>query len=198
MVVLPPAGDEALRQRFGTDVRRLGAARVVEGGAERWESSRNGCAAASPSWPYLLIHDAARPFLEPDLVEAVVAAARAHGAALAARPLADTLKRADGAGLCVETVPRDRLWRAQTPQAFRRELLVRAFAAWNRSDPPTDDAALVEALGVRPALVPAPAANFKITTPEDLALAEGLLRLRGEGAPTAQPATARNGALQPP
>ena len=102
--------------------------KVVEGGAERADSIANALEAADPSCDYIAVHDAARPCLTSDLVDAVFAAAVEHGAAILAVPVADTLKRADASGVIVETVPRSGLHGAQTPQVFRRDLLVRAYA----------------------------------------------------------------------
>ncbi|TAH34547.1 MAG: 2-C-methyl-D-erythritol 4-phosphate cytidylyltransferase [Planctomycetota bacterium] len=181
-LVLPAADLRALQERYGVDVAALGATRVVDGGPERWLSSRNGCAAADALLPYLLVHDAARPLVQPELVEAVLAGARRAGAALAAEPLDDTLKLADADSRVLRTLPRSGLWRAQTPQAFRRELLLQGFAAWSERTPPTDECMLVEALGARPVLVPAPSSNCKVTRAADVELAEALLLQRRSAA----------------
>jgi len=179
IVVLNPADREALRRQWERDLPALGADLVVAGGKERWNSSRAGCRAADPALPILLVHDAARPLVEETTVEAVIAAAREQGAALAAVPLADTLKREDASGNVAATPDRTGLWRAQTPQAFRKELLLKAFEAWPAEGPlPTDEAILVEAFGTAPRLVAAPASNLKVTTPEDLQVAEALLQAR--------------------
>ncbi|HEX9793409.1 MAG TPA: 2-C-methyl-D-erythritol 4-phosphate cytidylyltransferase [Planctomycetota bacterium] len=179
VLVLDAADVEALRREWDTTPAALGAHLVVPGGAERWLSSMAGCNATREDLPMVLIHDAARPLARPELFEAVLDAARRHGAALAAAPLADTLKRADPAGHVAATVPREGLWCAQTPQAFRRELLLASFAAWpTAAGLPTDEASLVEAAGTAPQLVAAPATNFKLTTAADLELAESLLARR--------------------
>ncbi|MBC8330097.1 MAG: 2-C-methyl-D-erythritol 4-phosphate cytidylyltransferase [Planctomycetes bacterium] len=112
----------------------------------------------------------------PATFDAVAAAVRQRGAALAAAPVADTLKRAAADGTVAETVPREALWSAQTPQGARRDWLLEAFLRW---DPalglPTDEAMLLEAAGHPPALVPSPTDNIKITTAADLELARALL-----------------------
>jgi len=128
----------------------------------------------------VLVHDAARPNLHADDISRLIEAALAHadGAILAA-PVRDTLKRMDAAGRIKNTESRDRLWRALTPQAFRRDLLLRALEA-ARADGVgvTDDAQAVERLGLHPRLVEGREDNLKITTPADLALAEFLLERR--------------------
>ena len=147
------------------------AVTLVAGGTERAESVRHALAALPPSAEIVLVHDAARPFVNPDVLSAVIAAAREGGAALAAVPLADTLKEADTSGAVVRrTLPRQALWRAQTPQGFRRDILEAAHAAAIAGA--TDDSMLVEATGVNVRLVPDSSLNFKVTTDDDFALAE--------------------------
>jgi 2-C-methyl-D-erythritol 4-phosphate cytidylyltransferase len=128
----------------------------------------------------VLVHDAARPNLHAGDITRLIAAAAAHpdGAILAA-PVRDTLKRADGEGGIAATEPREALWRAFTPQAFRRDLLQRALAdAQAAGIVATDEAMAVELLGLHPALVEGREDNLKVTTPADLALAEVLLARR--------------------
>jgi 2-C-methyl-D-erythritol 4-phosphate cytidylyltransferase len=152
---------------------------AVAGGAERRDSVAAGLAALPTSCNVVLVHDAARPFVETRTIDAVIAVARGGAAAVAAVPVSDTLKEAcvDAPELVARTVPRDRLWRAQTPQGFSRALLERAHAeAALRGLPATDDAALVEPLGVPIRLVPDSARNLKVTTAEDFLLAELLAR----------------------
>lgn len=154
-------------------VRRAGStARVVAGGATRTASSW-AALDALPDAEIVAIHDAARPFVSPTLFGRVVEAARREGAAAAGLPLAETVRRADEAGVSLEEIARDGLWAAQTPQAFRRDLLVRArAAAGDRAY--TDDAAAVAALGVRVVMIPGDRRNIKVTTLEDLAYAREL------------------------
>lgn len=120
----------------------------------------------------MLVHDGARPFVERSVVDAVIAHARRGEGAVAAVPLSDTLKQVSSHDVSriERTIPRNGLWRAHTPQAFPRPVLERAHAA-AESDA-TDDAALVEAMGIPVRLVPDSSRNLKITTPDDLALAE--------------------------
>lgn len=179
IVVMNDSDRDALQERWSTTPEQLGAHRTVPGGTERWLSSRNGCEASSPESEIVLVHDGARALLSAETVDAVARATREHGAALAAEPLADTLKREGQGGIVRETVQREGLWRAQTPQGARRELLLAAFAAWDPAQGiPTDEAMLLEYAGLAPALVPAPASNFKLTAPDDLALAQAWVTSR--------------------
>jgi 2-C-methyl-D-erythritol 4-phosphate cytidylyltransferase len=159
----------------------------VAGGASRSESVLRALEAAAPS-ELVLVHDAARPLLTPDLAEAVIAALEADpgaDAAIAAAPVSDTIKRAgpDG-GAVVETLDRRELWSVQTPQVFRRGALERALDAdAEELARATDDASLIERAGGRVIVVPSPAENIKVTTPVDLRLAELLLAARSAGGP---------------
>jgi len=170
-------------------VRRAGlrkVAAIVPGGADRQASVACGLAALPPGPELVLVHDAARPFLTPSLVSDVLAAAAQDGAATAALPVGDTIKRGE-AGWVQETLDRSRLFRIQTPQAFRRALLEQAHRDAEREGlRGTDDAALVEHLGARVRLVPGSPANIKITVPDDLALAEALAAARAEGSSPAR------------
>jgi 2-C-methyl-D-erythritol 4-phosphate cytidylyltransferase len=151
---------------------------LVAGGDERRDSVAAGLAALRPECTIVLVHDAARPFVGSGVVDAVIQHARRGTGAIAAVPLTDTLKEAsaDAPDLIQRTVPRERLWRAQTPQGFPRDVLARAHAAGALDTCATDDAALVEALGVAVHLVPDSPRNLKITTADDLALADLLAR----------------------
>ncbi len=150
------------------------------GGGERADSvlaALRALPAGTAEDELLLVHDAARPNLHADDITALIAAANtcADGAILAA-PVRDTLKRADAATRIATTEPRDGLWRALTPQAFRRDLLRRALERAQADGLiATDEAMAVERLGLRPALVEGREDNLKVTTPADLALAEFLL-----------------------
>lgn len=152
--------------------------RVVAGGATRTESVWRGLLEVGEEAEVVAVHDAVRPLVEPSEIDAVVRAAREHGAAVLAARAVDTIKEAEASGRFVARTPeRARLWRAQTPQCFRRELLLRAHEHARREGlEATDCSALVERLGAPVRLVEGGAHNIKITTPEDLALAEILLR----------------------
>lgn len=173
LVVVARPGEEPLVEGALAEVPLPG--RVVRGGERRQDSARAGVLAASGE--LVLIHDAARPLVSPELIRRVVAAARKHGAVVPILPVVDTIRRVDGRGfLKAGQVPREGLVRIQTPQGFRRELILSAYAqAEKRSFLLSDDAAAVLAMGRPVAAVPGDPRNLKITYPEDLALAEGLL-----------------------
>lgn len=149
--------------------------RVVAGGEERADSVRHGLEALPPSAAIVLVHDGARPNPDAEVIAAVIAVARTGIGAIAAVPVTDTLKEATPAGDVARTVPRHRLWRAQTPQGFPRELLVRAIAARDPAIHDTDEAMMVERIGGTVRLVPDTVQNLKVTSAEDLALADWLL-----------------------
>jgi 2-C-methyl-D-erythritol 4-phosphate cytidylyltransferase len=173
VLVLPPTDVEAPPPWL----RELAGPRLVlaSGGAERADSVRAGLGALDAGCTTVLVHDGARPFVSAAVIGAVAAPARDGAAAIAAVPVSDTIKEADAGDptRVGRTVPRERLWRAQTPQGFPRALLERAHAeAASLGLAATDDAALVERLGAAVRLVPDSPRNFKVTTPDDLALAE--------------------------
>lgn len=155
---------------------------VVAGGAERQDSVAAGLEALGPEVDLVVVHDGVRPFVTEAMIADVVEAARATGAAVAAIPVAETVKRvADGA--VVETVSRDGLYRVQTPQAFRREVLAEALErARAEGVVGTDEAALVERFGRPVRVVAGSAVNLKVTSPEDWSLAESILSSLGRSA----------------
>jgi 2-C-methyl-D-erythritol 4-phosphate cytidylyltransferase len=153
---------------------------LVAGGAARQESVWRGLQRVSDSTDLVVVHDGVRPFVTASLLQRTLDSAAQHGAAIAAVPLHDTLKRVSATGQVEATIPRERLWRTQTPQAFRRTLLLQAFEhAWQVGLQATDEAALVEALGHPVHVVPGIEQNVKITTPDDLDTCEGFLRRQG-------------------
>lgn len=151
---------------LGVDVR------CVQGGARRQDSVAAAIAAA-PDAAWYLVHDGARPFASAALARRVIEGARRHGAAIPGVPVTDTLKHIDGDGRILATVERSPLRAVQTPQGFAGPLLRRAHA--EVAGDVTDDAAMVEWLGVRVFVVPGDPANLKITTPTDLTIARALL-----------------------
>ncbi len=180
VVAISPEDRELFERRYRANVAFLGI-KVVEGGAERFDTIANALEAVDASCDYVAVHDAARPCLLPEQVDAVFAAAIEHGAALLAVAVADTLKRVGPDRRTVETVPRAGLYGAQTPQVFRKDLLLRAYA--NRSKVAhaiTDDAQLVEAIGHPCFVVDGSPMNLKITTQADLRLAAAILKARPE------------------
>lgn len=148
----------------------------TEGGKERQHSVGRGLHLLPEDVTHVAVHDCARALVTPQLIANVVADARQHGAAIAAVPLEDTLKRVS-LGTIEQTVPRAGLWRAQTPQVFRRDWLVEAHAAAGKTVA-TDDAGLLEATGKHVRVTPGASSNLKITTTEDLAYAEAWLQTK--------------------
>ena len=154
---------------------------LVAGGASRQESVWRGLQRVDASVDLVVIHDGVRPFLTETALQATLGCAARHGAAVAAVPLRDTLKRVSEKGEVEATVPRKNLWRTQTPQAFRRHALIAAHRqARERGVRATDDAGLLESMGHPVKVVPGLESNIKITTPEDLILSESLLRIPRE------------------
>jgi len=148
--------------------------RFASAGPERQHSVASGLAVLDSDCTVVAVHDVARPLVHPGAIEACLAAARTTGAAILATPVPDTVKQGKD-GRIVATIPRGDLWLAQTPQAFHADVLRRAHAAAPSHMVATDDAALVERLGLPVAIVVGDASNRKITTPEDLVWAEALL-----------------------
>ena len=179
VLVMDTPSLQKLESQWDLTPNKLSVDKVVDGGAERWLSSRNGCLATDPNCKLVFVHDTARALLETETVSEVLNFAHESGSALAAEPLADTLKRMGPEHRVVETVARESMWRAQTPQAAKRELMLEAFHAWPADgSAPTDEAMLLEAAGHHPVLVPSPSSNFKITTESDLELAQNILAAR--------------------
>lgn len=173
ILVIAAEDREAFFSKFAANVAILGI-EVIDGGAQRSDSVQAALARVKPEADFVCVHDAARPCLADAWIEEIFQAAERHGAAIFAIPVAGTLKRV-GDGKIEETVPRDRLWEAQTPQVFRRQLLLDAYAR-RGGFAATDDAQLVERIGHPVAVVPGSPINLKITTREDLRLAEQALR----------------------
>lgn len=152
---------------------------LVEGGEARFDSVWNGLQALSgqDSPEIVLIHDAARPFLTRRMIRESIDTAREHGGSTVAIPLTDTLKRG-GEGFLHETLPRESLFRIQTPQTFRYDLLYEVHAEFRRSPDPTvtDDCMLLERRGLPIALVLGEEINLKVTTPVDFHVAEAILK----------------------
>jgi 2-C-methyl-D-erythritol 4-phosphate cytidylyltransferase len=166
VVVALPAGVEAPAGTSG-----------VPGGEERSHSVRAALHHTLAGDP-VVVHDAARPLVTPEVIRACLDGLRDADAAIAAAPVADTIKEGED-GKVVRTVDRSRLWAIQTPQVFRREVLERALAQpHDVLASATDDAAIVEAMGGVVRLVESPRENLKVTTPGDLRIAEALLAAR--------------------
>lgn len=171
-VVLPAEWVERIGQNLGKRLKTLKVSTLVPGGARRQDSVRKGLEVLVT--PLVLVHDAARPLVTREAVTALARAAAVHGAAVLSHPAVDTIKIADARGRVVSTPDRSRVWHAQTPQGFRRAVLLNAYKVNGRADA-TDDVQLVERAGGKVVIVPGPPSNFKVTTPDDLARAEKLL-----------------------
>jgi 2-C-methyl-D-erythritol 4-phosphate cytidylyltransferase len=176
LLVVAPDDMELFRRRFTANIAFM-EIKIVEGGSERFESVANALALVKPEADFVAVHDAVRPCLTQELITAVFTSAEKHGAALLAVPVTDTLKQVDAQHRITATVPRQGLWQAQTPQVFRREWLVEAYAKRNQLGKEiTDDAQLVEAAGHPVHVIEGAATNVKITTKGDLILAEAVLK----------------------
>jgi len=190
-LVIAPEDREEFRTRFGHLIA-FANAEVVDGGAERFDSVGNALSRIGESVEFVAVHDAVRPLTPSDVIDAVFAAARKHGAAMPAVPVSDTLKQVDPAtNRITATVPREGLWQAQTPQVFRRDWLKDAYSKRRSLTAPiTDDAQLVEALGHAVFVVPGSPVNFKITKKDDLDLAEAIQNSRSSKKGPTRPAAA--------
>jgi 2-C-methyl-D-erythritol 4-phosphate cytidylyltransferase / 2-C-methyl-D-erythritol 2,4-cyclodiphosphate synthase len=155
---------------------------VVEGGERRQDSVANAFGAVAPSSQIIVIHDAARPLVTSALIERTIDAAAKHGAAIAALQARDTVKRTDGSRIIRGTIPREEVFLAQTPQAFRVGVLRDALALASTASDATDEAMLAEQAGHAVYLVDGDPRNLKITTPEDLEIAERLAAANGRAA----------------
>lgn len=177
VIVAGPGEEDYCRSAV---VEKLGlnkVAAIVPGGKERQDSVYSGLLALSPEFDIIVVHDGVRPLFSLNILESVIAAAQTHGAAACAVPAKDTVKLADENKFVTRTLPRDRTWLVQTPQAFRYELIMEAHRR-ARGDNllATDDTALVESLGGQVKIVMGSYENIKITTPEDLELAAAIIR----------------------
>jgi 2-C-methyl-D-erythritol 4-phosphate cytidylyltransferase len=178
IVVLPAeesAGFLSLAGKFG--VRKV--SRVVPGGTTRAESVKRGLAAIrSATAEIVAVHDGVRPFVTVEEIDRTIVAAQTSGAAILVAPVTDTIKQVNDQGV-VKTLDRGGLRRALTPQCFRYELLRQAFQQVDTNDPAlTDESLLIERLGIQVSVVEGSTKNIKITTAEDLAIAEALLSTR--------------------
>lgn len=183
VVITVPEGFESAARAEAVAAGLGAAVKITPGGIERQDSVRIALGLTSAESELVIVHDAARPLATPAIFEACIAAAARAGGAIAAIPVADTLKRvADSDRTITATVARAGLWQAQTPQAFRRAVLVAAHRrAVSEGIVATDDADLVERTGARVEVVEGSTANIKVTTPSDLAIAEAIIAARMAG-----------------
>lgn len=171
------ASERSCIRHFKNLIKKFGFKKVkavVVGGKERVDSVRNCLRVVDRSFDMVLVHDAARPFLEEGLIWESLRLAKRYGGCIVAVPESDTVKLADRDMFIKDTLKRDSIFRAQTPQVFRRDLIEKAYRRAKVAGV-TDDAALAEAIGVKIKILEGSYRNIKITTKEDLKLAEVLL-----------------------
>ena len=176
ILVVSPDDQEMFRNRFGANLAFLNI-QIANGGAERFESVANALALVKPDVDFIAVHDAVRPCITESLINDVFAKAEQTGAAMLAVPVVDTIKQVDANKQVTATMPRQGLWLAQTPQVFRRDWLQAAYD--NRAklgSNITDDAQLMEAAGRTVHIVDGATTNIKITTQQDLMLADAILK----------------------
>jgi 2-C-methyl-D-erythritol 4-phosphate cytidylyltransferase len=184
LIVIAKTDQEMFRRRYGPNLAFMNV-QIADGGAERFESVANALALLKPEAEFVAIHDAVRPCLTEELIDAVFGKAEKTGAALLAVPVTDTVKRVDAQQQVQETLPRQGLWLAQTPQVFRRDWLEQAYADRGKVGREiTDDTQLVEAVGHKVHVVEGATTNVKITTRADLFLAEAVLKSRPKPKPS--------------
>ncbi|MCA8998687.1 MAG: 2-C-methyl-D-erythritol 4-phosphate cytidylyltransferase [Planctomycetaceae bacterium] len=172
IIVVSPDDIEWFRDKYRPNLAFMNVV-LVEGGKERADSVANGLAHVKETVDYVAVHDAARPLITKQAIDVVFSAAEKHGAAIPALPVSSTVKRVKDDRIS-ETVPREDLWLAQTPQVCKREWLAEAFE--KRGDfQPTDEAQLLERIGKRVAIVEGSPWNIKLTTAEDLRIAQALV-----------------------
>jgi 2-C-methyl-D-erythritol 4-phosphate cytidylyltransferase len=174
ILVISPEDRELFESKFAGNAAILGI-EIIEGGAERADSIQRAIERVKPEMQFVAVHDAARPCLADEWITKVFDAAQKSGAAILAIPVRGTLKRGTEKDGIRETVPREELWEAQTPQVARRDWLVEAYAKRGTFNA-TDDAQLLERAGRKVSLVVGSPINLKITTREDLKLAEHALK----------------------
>ncbi|HBE70468.1 MAG TPA: 2-C-methyl-D-erythritol 4-phosphate cytidylyltransferase [Planctomycetaceae bacterium] len=170
LLVIAPDDREYFEHRYAASAALLGI-EIVHGGAQRADSVLNGLRRVKDEIDFVAVHDAARPCVTDDDVSRVFAAAKKSGAAILATKCHSTVKRGDASGNIQETVPRDDLWLAQTPQVFRKDVIEDAFAKHSNPSLATDEASLIEAAGGKVALVEGHMMNIKVTTKADLKFA---------------------------
>ncbi|UCD28712.1 MAG: 2-C-methyl-D-erythritol 4-phosphate cytidylyltransferase [Planctomycetota bacterium] len=183
ILVVAPEDQNHMKEKYAANLAFMGV-KLVEGGAERPDSVANGLEAAQEDADYVAVHDAARTCVTEAMIDAVFAEAVKSWAAILAATFRGTIKRGSDAGVIDQTVPRENLWEAQTPQVFKRSVIVEAYEKRGEFEGlPTDDAQLVEAAGHPVSLVESDFSNLKITTRSDITLAQAIIRSRPKVAP---------------
>lgn len=176
ILVVAPDDFDVVREKYAANIMFMGI-RLVKGGAQRYESVRLALQEVDPGAELVCVHDAVRPCVLETWIDDVFRRAAETGAAIVAAPLTGTIKRVDsGRQVIRETVPREGLYEAQTPQVFRKDVLLAAYAAMPAGWHPTDDAEVVERAGQVVSVVPTDRRNIKITSGGDMVLAEAILK----------------------
>lgn len=178
ILTVSPDDYDVVREKYAANIMILGL-KLVKGGTERFASVAAALAEVDDAADLVCVHDAVRPCVLESWIDKVFAEAGKSGAAILAAPLTGTIKRISGAGVVDATVPREGLYEAQTPQVFRRDLLLRAYRERPADFEPTDDAELVERLGHGVTIVETDRRNLKITQPGDMSLAQVLVKEMG-------------------
>lgn len=178
ILVIAPEDEEMVKQKFGANLGFMGI-KLIVGGDERPDSVSKGLEAVAEDVELVAVHDAARPCVSEKMIDDVFAEAGKSGAAILAAPLRGTIKKAAESGVVEETVSREGLWEAQTPQVFKKQVLLDAYARRGEAEGPiTDDAQLVELTGHPVALVESDFTNIKVTTRGDQSLANAIVKMR--------------------
>jgi 2-C-methyl-D-erythritol 4-phosphate cytidylyltransferase len=177
ILVIDPSDEEMVRRKYGANMAFLNIS-LVHGGAERFESVANALKIVKDEVDFVAIHDSVRPCVTTELIDKVFQQALKSGAAILALGMTDSLKRGSSTEPVVieQSLPRDKLWLAQTPQVFSKELLVKAFK--NVPKGATDDSQVVESTGAKVSIIVGSSSNIKITTRDDLYLADAILKSR--------------------
>lgn len=179
ILAVAPEDIAMVKSTYGANLGFMGV-KLVEGGARRCDTVAAALKVVAADADFVAIHDAARPCVSHDRIDAVFAEGVKTGAAILAVPVTSTLKRVDDSNFIAETVSRERLYEAQTPQVFRRDVLEKAYGGLTESQRAavTDDAQVVERSGHPVAVVPGDVSNIKITTKADMTLAAAILKVR--------------------
>lgn len=177
ILVIDPSDEEMVRRKYGANMAFLNIS-LVHGGAERFESVSNALKKLKDEADFVAIHDSVRPCVSIEMIDKVFQEATKTGAAILATSLADSLKRGSSNEPVVieQSLPRERLWLAQTPQVFAKDLLLKSFEKVPKGA--TDDSQVVEATGAKVSIVVGSSTNIKITTKDDLFLADSILKSR--------------------
>jgi len=177
ILVIDPSDEEMVRRKYGANMAFLNIS-LVHGGSERFESVANALKIVKDEVDFVAIHDSVRPCVTTELIDKVFQQAVKSGAAILALGMTDSLKRGSSTEPVVieQSLPRDKLWLAQTPQVFSKELLIKAFK--NVPKGATDDSQVVEATGAKVSIIVGSSSNIKITTRDDLFLADAILKSR--------------------